>query len=822
MRVVHASHPRASTTVVLRFESKGVAFDLFLLLGVDLSKGPVPRGWFLDPFACLPSAVGPFPALAVPRGRIDFPVRLPAGMPALGFFAAGFDVLTQRWSVSPLETIQVGDLPFQRQTIDPNNPTNPHCKALGDIDGDGHIDALAASSLGGSGLFWYDWNNNWKKHRIATGNYSVDMQTADIDGDGDQDVVIPSYDTGQLTWFENPRPTGDPAKGPWKAHKIGTVKLAHDVEVGDIEGDGDIDVVTREKTGTETVVWVHGTTPDSWTRVVVHKRGGEGTALGDIDGDGDLDLAHNGFWVETPSDLVNGTWTMRIIDGNWPADVGVHITDLDGNGTADVLLAPSESSNGQLAWYETNNPKTGPWTRHVIDSSVSFVHTFKTGDVDNDGDLDVVTAEMHQSKDDKVSIYYNDGNALAWTEQVIGRTGSHNIRIGDIGDDGDLDVFGANWNDSAPNSAVIEMWENQLSGIKKRRLSLDRWARHVIDANRPWTSVFIAAGDLDGDKRDDIITGGYWYRNPGRTTGPWTRRAFGGALYNMAAVADFDTDGDLDVLGTDGKVIGSKFTWARNDGAGNFTLLTSIAQGDGDFLQGVAIASFDASRRGQVALSWHDANKGIQFLTIPPDASKGVWTWKRISNVSQDEQISTGDIDRDGDRDLLLGTKWLRNDGASWSSHTVNPAGGTPDRNRLGDVNGDGRLDAIVGFEAINTNERVAWYEQPANPTGIWTEHVIARIVGPMSLDAGDIDGDGDLDVVAGEHNLVNPSKARLIVFENRNGRGTVWKMHVVYTGDEHHDGAQLHDIDGDGDLDVISIGWQSTRVVLYENLAIR
>jgi hypothetical protein len=46
------------------------------------------------------------------------------------------------------------------------------------------------------------------------------------------------------------------------------------------------------------------------------------------------------------------------------------------------------------------------------------------------------------------------------------------------------------------------------------------------------------------------------------------------------------------------------------------------------------------------------------------------------------------------------------------------------------------------------------------------------------------------------------------------------WNRHLVYTGDEHHDGAQVVDIDNDGDLDIISIGWTHNRVVLYENMA--
>lgn len=95
---------------------------------------------------------------------------------------------------------------------------------------------------------------------------------------------------------------------------------------------------------------------------------------------------------------------------------------------------------------------------------------------------------------------------------------------------------------------------------------------------------------------------------------------------------------------------------------------------------------------------------------------------------------------------------------------------------------------------------------------------VIAAVIGPMSLDVADMDGDGDPDVV-GEHNLVKPSEAKLYVYENEDGRGLRWREHVVYTGDEYHDGAQVVDIDGD--LDIISIGWGNSRVLLYESKAL-
>jgi hypothetical protein len=211
-------------------------------------------------------------------------------------------------------------------------------------------------------------------------------------------------------------------------------------------------------------------------------------------------------------------------------------------------------------------------------------------------------------------------------------------------------------------------------------------------------------------------------------------------------------------------------------------------------------------------------------LTVPSNPVTTPWSVRQLLNSggqpvsSQDEALSAADIDRDGDTDLLLGTIWLARNGSSWTERPLTSPTGSPDRNKLADINQDGRLDAVVGYEAISSNGKLVWYEQPGTATNLWTERVIAQVVGPMSLDVVDMDGDGDLDVVVGEHNLSDPGSARLIVFENTNGVGGAWTPHLVYTGDEHHDGAQTADFDGDGDLDIISIGWQNPRVTLYSN----
>jgi hypothetical protein len=817
MRVLHESHPRPGGQTSLHFATNELTIDAFFYFAHDPTTGPLPRQALDDPIAHLGRFLGPLPSLQRWPGGVRFGFVPPALPQPLPFFALGVEARTLKFVLSPVETL-MADVPFRRLTIDASNPPASHCKALGDVNGDGFVDALAASSEGGSGLFWYDARDGWRKHRIADGDFTVDMQMADVDRDGDLDAIIPSTTLARLVWYENPLPWGNP-KSAWKVSAIGDAGYTHDLEVADLDMDGDVDVVTRQKSGLRTYAWIQQS-PSVWTGVVVHTRPGEGVALGDLDGDGDPDLAHNGFWVETPSDPVRGTWTVRTIDGNWPLDVGVHIADVDANGRQDVLLAPSESANGRLSWYASADPRNGSWTEHVIDQGVSYVHTFKTGDMDGDGDLDVVIGEMHQSSQGRVAVYFNHGLAAAWTLQVLATTGTHNLRVGDVGNDGDLDVYGANWNNNSPTGGAIELWENQLDLWKRPSLRLDRWRRHVLDGAKPWQTVFVTSADVDRDGWPDVLTGGHWYRNPGRIAGNWVRREIGAPLHNLAAAVDFDNDRWVDVLGTDGKLDGKGLYWARNDRKGGFTVAGKVADGGGDFLQGVASTGLDVRAVWQVALSWHVSPGGVELLTVPASPAQTPWSLSAISPATQNEALSAGDIDRDGDLDLLLGTKWLRNDGSSFTALTLNPTPAVPDRNRLVDVNGDGRLDAVIGFEANSALERVAWYEQPASPTGIWIEHVVAPIVSPMSLDAGDLDNDGDIDLVAGEHNLVDSYAARAFVFENADGRGLLWRAHLIYHGDEHHDGTQLFDLDRDGDLDVVTIGWRNMQVIVYENLA--
>jgi len=365
-------------------------------------------------------------------------------------------------------------IPFQHFVIDDHPPSNQESKTVGDINGDGFVDVLMSSSSKG-GMVWYEYPK-WHKHIIdPQGSFSTDMQAADIDGDGDLDVVVPQSDAKEVRWYENPRPSGDPAGPPWKAHFLIDYRkfefeYAHDVEVGELNGDGKLDVVIcnqkwkppRPVNKPETVVLFQND-PDSWTPVLISRTYGEGTIIVDMNGDGRPDILRPGFWLEAPTDPMHGNWVEHMIIAGWPDRAGVAAADVNQDGHLDVLLAPAESAE-RLSWFETADPMQDKWTEHVIDPSIDFVHTFKIADIDLDGSPDIVFAEMQQSARKRVGFFLNRGNATKWELQVVGTTGSHNLRVADIDSDGDIDIVGANFNsEDDPNHGPVDLWRNLLN-----------------------------------------------------------------------------------------------------------------------------------------------------------------------------------------------------------------------------------------------------------------------------------------------------------------------------------------------------------------------
>ncbi len=129
-----------------------------------------------------------------------------------------------------------------------------------------------------------------------------------------------------------------------------------------------------------------------------------------------------------------------------------------------MVLTPAELAGQtyKIAWYEApTDPRSADWAEHVVVEKVeAVVHALALGDFNRNGHVDIAYAEMHQGADpDEVVIMLNPGRGGAWHKQVLSTRGSHDILAVDIGNNGVLDLIGANHGGSYQ---TIELWRNRL------------------------------------------------------------------------------------------------------------------------------------------------------------------------------------------------------------------------------------------------------------------------------------------------------------------------------------------------------------------------
>jgi FG-GAP-like repeat len=314
---------------------------------------------------------------------------------------------------------------------------------IGDVDSHGLAEIIACDA---QGIYWYAQSEKHIIDHFTTPTLFIHLRTADIDRDGDIDVVAVDHRNGNLFYYENPGPGSAKAR-PWPRHLIDDkVVGAHAVTLADINRDGRTDVVASGEAEAEppsSVFWYSchekPTEAVRWPKHVLGPGQSGGLAhypgIGDVNGDGRLDVVHaakQGEWYRMwlqPEDP-NQAWVFKEVGKGYVQATNIQVADVNGDGRADLVA--TQGHHVGILWFE--GPAMVP---HYIDQSLRSPHTLAVADIDSDGDIDVVTCAF-------------ESKVLAWFENKgRGEFEQHDISLDqqaydlvarDVDGDGDLDL----------------------------------------------------------------------------------------------------------------------------------------------------------------------------------------------------------------------------------------------------------------------------------------------------------------------------------------------------------------------------------------------
>ena len=364
----------------------------------------------------------------------------------------------------------------------------------GDLDNDGDLDLTSADALPHNKLYWFanDGKGNFVRHLIQKNDPErlERHQIGDLDGDGDLDVVIVKNLHGSLLWFQN---NGSPTDGKlWQRHWITQGKLpgAYDVDLADLDGDGDLDVAASSwRLGTQFAWFENDGTPGvgEWTKYPIEVNVGETRCIraADFDGDGDPDLlgtsrtANQVIWYENPGNPAGKRWIKHVIAATL-APIHGQPVDMDGDGDQDVVMALgawgashtgnqvrgtsagrpefSNSYNHHVVWYENNGIDADGWPRHVIATDLNYAFEAVAGDLDGDGDTDVVASGW--ANPGQLLWYENSGNPRgSWKRHLLKDNWIHanQMILADLDGDHDIDIAAA----AERGALEFRWWRNE-------------------------------------------------------------------------------------------------------------------------------------------------------------------------------------------------------------------------------------------------------------------------------------------------------------------------------------------------------------------------
>jgi predicted RNA methylase len=345
-------------------------------------------------------------------------------------------------------------------------------------------------------------------HTITTSSegYAKSVYAIDMDGDGDMDVLSAWMGNDKVAWYENGGNEYFPAHtitdSAWGAMSVYAV---------DMDDDGDMDVLAG-LANTNRIYWYENDGNENFTPDTITTRAPVGRSVYavDVDDDGDMDvLSANSTWlggkIAWYENDGNENFIQHVIAGLRLAS-SIYAIDLDDDGDMDVLSVGA--INGIIAWYENDGNEN--FTPDTITASAGGASSVFAIDLDDDGDTDVLSASFGENPlwQSEITWYENDGSEIFTTHTITdGAEGAESVYAVDMDDDGDMDVLSASWDDNK-----IAWYENDGSEIFTTHI--------ITTSAEVAACVYASDVDDDGDmdvlsaSKDNIA----WYENLGPTS----------------------------------------------------------------------------------------------------------------------------------------------------------------------------------------------------------------------------------------------------------------------------------------------------------------